>query len=125
MQTDVLFYKNAVYGTIVIDLRPRINLGGGLFHDNSMWYDLTGRSSHYQALFRDYQHDQDSPFLLYTNCCGSLVYLVVPELVQHCPLCGCFVSFFGWSFRHGLLPYNKYHIYRIYVYFLLQHMDLT
>ncbi|GMY13006.1 protein CURLY FLAG LEAF 2-like [Fagus crenata] len=93
--TDVLFYKNAVYGTIVIDLRPRINLGGGLFHDNSMWYDLTGRSSHYQALFRDYQHDQDSPFLLYTNCCGSLVYLVVPELVQHCPLCGCFVSFFG------------------------------
>lgn len=80
LQTEVLFYKNLDDGTTVIDLRP----GGGL--------QLTGQSSDRHPLFGDNQEDQNSLFLFYTNCLGSLIYVIVPERVQLCPFCGRFIS---------------------------------
>ena len=85
MQTKVLYYKNLDDGTMVIDLRSWVNLGGGLYLENSIWYQLTGQSL-------DCQHDPNPVVILYTNCLGCLIYPIMPELVQLCPLCGQFVN---------------------------------
>lgn len=99
LQTEILFYKNIVDGTIVLDMRPRVNLGGGLFFNNSLWQELTGNfpMNYHPNLYPGYNQpeNQNPPIILYSNCCGRLVYLVVPEFVQKCPLCGCFMFFLG------------------------------
>lgn len=98
LQTEILFYKNQLDGTIVLDLRPRLHLGESLVYVNSLWSELTG---HYPMNYRPdlssgtNQPDQGPPIILYSNCCGRLIYLFVPELVQNCPLCGCFIYYLG------------------------------
>ncbi|KAL4653010.1 hypothetical protein ACB092_01G271200 [Castanea dentata] len=92
VMTKVLYYKNIDDGTMVIDLRPWVNLGGDLHHENSIWNQLTGQSSGRQPPFCDHQYDHNSPVIFYTNCLGCLIYIIMPDLVQFCPLCGQFVS---------------------------------
>ncbi|KDP41830.1 hypothetical protein JCGZ_26848 [Jatropha curcas] len=97
---QILYYKNALNETIVIDLRTRVNLGGGLFHRSNMWFDLTGRCcrhcDHQHSLFSERrQYEQDPPFMIKAHCCGPLVYLLLPEMVHRCPVCDCHLLYFG------------------------------
>ncbi|EEF49374.1 uncharacterized protein LOC8285281 [Ricinus communis] len=96
IRTEVLFYKNLMNGSMVIDLRSRVNLGGGLFHFSNMWHDLTGRYCSYHYPFAlENQYDQDPPFLIAASCCGPLVYFLCPEMVSFCPICNCQVYYIG------------------------------
>lgn len=106
LQTQILLYKNRLNGSVIIDLRPRVNLGGGLYSVNNLWQGLTARDQNRavntavplpHSLFRRTinEHDQDTPILICSNCCSTTVtYLLVPHLVTHCPLCGCFMNLF-------------------------------
>lgn len=107
LQTGMLLYKNRLNGAIVLDLRPRVNLGGGLYNVSTAWQDLTAGNQYTAAnnvvqwtpsLFRRHinEHDQDTPILICSNCCtNQLIYFLVPQLITHCPLCRRFMNFFA------------------------------
>ncbi|XP_057997290.1 uncharacterized protein LOC131176303 [Hevea brasiliensis] len=94
-QTQLLFYRNILNGSMVVDLRSQVNLGGGLFHLSSIWHDLTGRSYDHRPLLVANQYEQGPGFLIGATCCGPLAYLLVPEMVHCCPLCDSYVFYFG------------------------------
>ncbi|XP_008231047.1 PREDICTED: uncharacterized protein LOC103330282 [Prunus mume] len=105
--TGMLLYKNRLNGAVVLDLRPRVNLGGGLYNVSTAWQDLTAGNQYTAAnnavqwtpsLFRRHinEHDQDTPILICSNCCtNQLIYFLVPQLITHCPLCRRFMNFFA------------------------------
>ncbi|OAY52535.1 hypothetical protein MANES_04G091241v8 [Manihot esculenta] len=95
VRTQVLFYKNAINGTMVVDLRRQVNLGGGLFHASRMWNTLAGYCYNHRPLLFANEYEQEPPFLIGAGCCGPLVYLLVPEKVHCCPICDSFVFYMG------------------------------
>ncbi|EOY02905.1 hypothetical protein QUC31_017939 [Theobroma cacao] len=90
LRLKIIFYKNDLSEALVADLRSRVNLGGGMFHESTLWSRLTGSSiDHSRYCLIRMKYDQDHPFVLQASCCcGPLMYLVVPEPVWYCPLCG-------------------------------------
>ncbi|KAJ6298854.1 hypothetical protein OIU76_019921 [Salix suchowensis] len=96
IRNGVLFYKNTLDDTILIDLRCQINLGGGLFHANNTWRELSGCTCCIRHRPSALQNQNAQPFLLHATCCGPMpVYLLMPELVNNCPFCGSFVCIVG------------------------------
>ncbi|KAB2610079.1 hypothetical protein D8674_036476 [Pyrus ussuriensis x Pyrus communis] len=110
VETQILMYKNRLTGAVILDLRPRVNLGGGLYNVSDMWFQLTDRYDLYPpaAVTAGVQwplnlfcrnisvHDQDTPIMLCSTCCTrQVIYLLVPHVVTHCPLCGHLMGFFA------------------------------
>ena len=92
-QTMIPFNVNKMDGTIVIDLRPQVNLGGGLYNFNTEWRELTTRFI-WPPLISGYinLYDQDHPFIQSLYCiCTTTGRVKITELLSHCPLCGCFL----------------------------------
>ncbi|KAJ4823178.1 hypothetical protein Tsubulata_015116 [Turnera subulata] len=90
VRNEILYYKNVINGSMVVDLRSPVDLGGGLYHVNNMWEDLTGSANsddenHCPASQR--RREAQPPHLIVATCCGPSVYLLVPEMVSRCPLC--------------------------------------
>ncbi|XVE84219.1 hypothetical protein DITRI_Ditri16bG0153100 [Diplodiscus trichospermus] len=70
LRSKIIFYKNHATESVVVDLRSRVNLGGGMFHESSLWWRMTGNTiehSRYCIIRRRY--DQDHPFVLKPSCC--------------------------------------------------------
>ncbi|GAV77225.1 hypothetical protein CFOL_v3_20696 [Cephalotus follicularis] len=84
LRTETLYYINQLTGLRVIDLRPQVNLGGGLMHSETLWSDFMNL---YRLNFGENPYRYNHPFILAANCLSPPAYLIVNEPVQRCPMC--------------------------------------
>lgn len=95
LQVDLIYYRNVRDATLIVDLRTRVNLGGGLYHFNDIWNDLVNDKDcdYYTFFYRRETNGDDHHNLIFISatCCGSSIYFLVPEIVLRCPICDSFV----------------------------------
>ncbi|KAK9224324.1 hypothetical protein WN943_009357 [Citrus x changshan-huyou] len=94
-EVDLIYYRNVRDATLIVDLRTRVNLGGGLYHFNDIWNDLVNDKDcdYYTFFYRRETNGDDHHNLIFISatCCGSSIYFLVPEIVLRCPICDSFV----------------------------------
>lgn len=92
---DLIYYRNVRDATLILDLRTRVNLGGGLYHFNDIWNDLVNNKDcdYYTFFYRRETNSGDHHNLIFISatCCGSRFYFLVPEIVLRCPICDSLV----------------------------------
>ncbi|WCJ40228.1 hypothetical protein M5689_021159 [Euphorbia peplus] len=95
---DMLYYKNGIDGTLIVDLRSRVDIEDGLYYESGLLNVITeladlNWNNHYYYRNLLTESEMMGPFLIGVGCCGSQFYLVVPEKIFFCPNCAAFINY--------------------------------
>ena len=100
-QKNLVYYRNNETGFVIFDFRPLINLGGGVFFENTIGSRFIDQEVlHEISNLQDFQNIPKL-FLFSTSCSGITFYGIVEQPVIRCLLCDRIIRWIPW-FYHRL-----------------------
>ncbi|KAL5180623.1 hypothetical protein HKD37_01G001712 [Glycine soja] len=84
---NLVYYRNNETGFVIYDFRPLVDLGGGVFFENTIGSRFIDQEVlHEISNLQDFQNIPRL-FLFSTSCSGITFYGIVEQPVIRCPLC--------------------------------------
>jgi len=100
-QKNLVYYRNNETGFVIYDFRPLVDLGGGVFFENTIGSRFIDQEVlHEISNLQDFQNIPRL-FLFSTSCSGITFYGIVEQPVIRCPLCDRIIRWIPW-FYHRL-----------------------